>query len=315
VIDTATNALAGPLIPLGDPGDEAAAVAISPDGRLAYAAVRETGTAGAGTVSVIDVATRQVVAGPFPMPGSIEFLALSPDGRRLIVEEFDPSVDTVIDTATMQAIGPSIPFGEEEGQVAVVPDQSPVASFTHPGRARPGVPSGLDGSASIDPDGTVASWAWSFGDGGTATTSAPTVSHAFRKPGKFSVTLTTTDNEGCSVANVYTGQTAYCHGSPAAALTKVVKVAYPEVRVRCPGRAEEPCTFALSAVARKGGKLKAQSAVASVRVRPGKQKTVALKPKKKFARKLAGAKRILVRQVATIDGERTTKVVKLKVVQ
>jgi len=40
-----------------------------------------------------------------------------------------------------------------------------------------------------------------------------------------------------------------------------------------------------------------------------------LKPKKKFAKKLATAKKALVEQVVTIDGETTTKVSKLKIVQ
>jgi YVTN family beta-propeller protein len=309
VIDTVTNQLAGPTIPLGGEA-EASAVVISPDGRRAYAATREP-----GTVSVIDVASRRVVAGPIPLPGFVEFLTLSPDGSRLLAEQYEPSLDTIIDTATNQAIGPSIEFGESEGQIAVVPDQSPAAGFSKGGRARPGVPYPLNGSASTDPDGAVASWGWAFGDGRSATTTGPSVRHAFRKPGKFKVTLTVTDDEGCSVALVFTGQTAYCHGSPAATTTRTVKVAYPGVRVRCPKSADPSCRYELTAVGGGDGKPKAQSALARARVRPGKKATVALKPKKRFARRLAVARRILVRQVATIDGERTTKVSRLRVVR
>jgi hypothetical protein len=129
------------------------------------------------------------------------------------------------------------------------------------------------------------------------------------------VTLTTTDNEGCSVAMVFTGQTAYCHGSPGAAVTKTVKVAYPGVRVRCPKSAASPCLFKLKAVERRGKKLKARSAVAKTKVKPGKSAVVSLRPKKKFARTLAVAGKALVQRVITIDGERTTKVSKLRVVQ
>jgi YVTN family beta-propeller protein len=308
VIDTATNGLAGPTILLGEA--EASSVVISPGGRRAYAATREP-----GTVSVIDVASRQVIAGPIPLPGFIEFLALSPDGTRLLVEQYEPSLDTILDTATNQAVGPSIAFGETEGQIAVVPDQSPTAGFTNRGRARPGVPYALDGSASTDPDGTVASWGWAFGDRKSMATTGPTVRHAFRKPGKFTVTLSVTDNEGCSVALVFTGQTASCHGSPAAATTRTVRVAYPAVLVRCPKSADGACRFELTTVGRRGGKLKAQSAVAKAKVRPGKKATVALKPGKRFAKRLAVARRILVRQVATIDGEQTTTVSKLRVVR
>jgi PKD repeat protein len=52
----------------------------------------------------------------------------------------------------------------------------------------------VDASSSIDPDGTIGSYAWTFGDGGTAT--GPTATHTFAAAGTYDVTLTVTDNEG-----------------------------------------------------------------------------------------------------------------------
>ena len=52
----------------------------------------------------------------------------------------------------------------------------------------------LDGSASSDPDGSIVSWSWSFGDGATAT--GPVVSHTYTMTGYFYSTLTVTDNLG-----------------------------------------------------------------------------------------------------------------------
>ncbi|MBF4630518.1 PKD domain-containing protein [Clavibacter michiganensis subsp. phaseoli] len=52
----------------------------------------------------------------------------------------------------------------------------------------------LDGSASTDADGTVASYAWDFGDGGTGT--GPTPTHAYAAGGTYTVTLTVTDDKG-----------------------------------------------------------------------------------------------------------------------
>ena len=79
------------------------------------------------------------------------------------------------------------------------------------------------------------------------------------------------------------------------------------------------CKFKLKAVKKTGKgkkqKLKTQSAVAKAKVKAGKSKIVSLKPKKKFAKKLATAKKMLVEQTVTIDGETTTKVSKLKIVQ
>ncbi|RIJ60147.1 PKD domain-containing protein [Clavibacter phaseoli] len=52
----------------------------------------------------------------------------------------------------------------------------------------------LDGSASTDADGTVASYAWDFGDGSTGT--GPTPTHAYAAGGTYTVTLTVTDDKG-----------------------------------------------------------------------------------------------------------------------
>jgi len=54
------------------------------------------------------------------------------------------------------------------------------------------VPITFDGSASTDPDGLIATYAWDFGDGGTAT--GMVANHAYAATGIFTVTLTVTDN-------------------------------------------------------------------------------------------------------------------------
>jgi len=56
----------------------------------------------------------------------------------------------------------------------------------------------VDGSSSVDPDGTIASYAWTFADGGTAT--GPTATHTYAAAGTYDVTLTVTDNEGGTAA-------------------------------------------------------------------------------------------------------------------
>jgi PKD repeat protein len=50
------------------------------------------------------------------------------------------------------------------------------------------------GSASSDPDGTVASYAWDFGDGASATGATP--AHTYASAGSYTVRLTVTDNGG-----------------------------------------------------------------------------------------------------------------------
>ncbi|GAA1448615.1 PKD domain-containing protein [Leifsonia poae] len=54
----------------------------------------------------------------------------------------------------------------------------------------------FDGMASADPDGTVASYAWDFGDGSTG--SGITASHVYSAAGTYTARLTVTDNGGAS---------------------------------------------------------------------------------------------------------------------
>jgi PKD repeat protein len=54
----------------------------------------------------------------------------------------------------------------------------------------------VDGSASSDPDGPLASYEWTFGDGGTAT--GASASHTYTNPGTYQVSLTVKDPEGLS---------------------------------------------------------------------------------------------------------------------
>ena len=75
------------------------------------------------------------------------------------------------------------------------PNQLPVASFT----AAPGqLTASFDATASSDPDGTIAGYAWTFGDGGTGSGVNPT--HPYSVGGNYTVTLTVTDNSGATAS-------------------------------------------------------------------------------------------------------------------
>ncbi|TQV81518.1 S8 family serine peptidase [Aliikangiella coralliicola] len=72
-------------------------------------------------------------------------------------------------------------------------NQSPTASFTDSCTA---LACSFDGSASSDPDGTIASYAWDFGDGATGTSAS--ANHTYASAGTYTVQLTVTDNDGAS---------------------------------------------------------------------------------------------------------------------
>jgi PKD repeat protein len=74
---------------------------------------------------------------------------------------------------------------------ANAPNEAPVASFTT-NCIR--LACTVDGSTSFDPDGTVASYAWDFGDGGTDV--GATAAHTFGSPGTYTISLVVTDNLG-----------------------------------------------------------------------------------------------------------------------
>ncbi|NYD79162.1 PKD domain-containing protein [Arthrobacter cupressi] len=71
------------------------------------------------------------------------------------------------------------------------PNQPPVAAFTS---TVTNLAVAFNGSGSNDPDGTIASYAWTFGDGGTAGTVSP--NHSYAAAGTYPVTLTVTDDDG-----------------------------------------------------------------------------------------------------------------------
>lgn len=74
--------------------------------------------------------------------------------------------------------------------------QPPVANPGGPYTGTTGLAISFDGSASSDPDGTIVSHDWSFGDGGAASGAQPL--HAYATAGTYTVTLTVTDDSGRS---------------------------------------------------------------------------------------------------------------------
>ena len=102
------------------------------------------------------------------------------------------------------------------GTSGVTPNQSPVASFT---ATVSNLRAALDGSGSADPDGTIASYGWDFGDGSTGT--GATTSHTYATAGTYTVILTVTDDDGATgtTSQVVTVTAPPVNQEPVAAFT------------------------------------------------------------------------------------------------
>jgi YVTN family beta-propeller protein len=178
------------------------AISISPDGAKAY-------VVGTGPISVINTGTNKLT-GEVEVAGEPQEVAFAANGKTVYVTENKPQQVETINIETGKVAGSPIALpGEFPTGIALTPDQSPVAVFTPPS-ATVGIPAPFDGSASTDPDGSIATYSWTFEDGRDAT--GVTAVHAFLTAGTFNAKLTVVDDEGCGEAMVFTGRTAYCSG-------------------------------------------------------------------------------------------------------
>jgi PKD repeat protein len=84
-------------------------------------------------------------------------------------------------------------LGRIAGSCPVI-NTPPVANAGGPYSGVAGQPVAFDGNGSRDPDGDALTFAWTFGDGGSATGATPF--HTFGSPGQFTVALTVSDGKG-----------------------------------------------------------------------------------------------------------------------
>ncbi len=89
----------------------------------------------------------------------------------------------------------------------VQPGTVPTANAGGPYGGAIGTPITFNGSASSDPLGQGLTYAWTFGDGGSATGVSPT--HTYTQPGSYSVTLVVTNTSGISASATATASIAY----------------------------------------------------------------------------------------------------------
>jgi DNA-binding beta-propeller fold protein YncE len=224
----------GPRVPAGGRPES---IPFTPDGRFLYASSIDANAVFAFSVGVNGQLTS---LGSFPVCQEAQTPAacgavsavISPDGGSLYVattfkapNENDVLSFRILADGTLAQLG-AIPTGGDRplfGALAIRPNQGPTAAFANTG----GVVNeaiAFDASKSFDPDGRIARYHWDFGDGHTAPDGGPSPTHVYAQPDQYRVTVTVTDNEGCSGALIFTGQTALCNGSPVATTSRLVNV-------------------------------------------------------------------------------------------
>jgi DNA-binding beta-propeller fold protein YncE len=223
--------------PVASGGGETNGIAVSPDGRRLYAMT--SATVGSFAISPSG-ALEPLPSAPVPAGSPARSGAVTPDGTRLYVAAFTEGKSVlgfgIEPPGTLAPLAGS-PFDvgiskPDVQALAIAPNQGPTASF---GSSVGGTGTvAFDAAASSDPDGTVSRYDWDFGDGSGAADGGANPSHTYRVSGTYRVTLTVTDNEGCSTSVVYTGQTASCNGGSAARFQADLKVEVPSVRARKP---------------------------------------------------------------------------------
>jgi YVTN family beta-propeller protein len=223
-ITLATNTAGGPITA----GTSPWGIGITPDGKTAY-----VGNYGVATVIPINTATNipgtaiTVGAGPAG-------IAITPDDATAYTSNSAGNSLSPVALATNTA-GGAIAVGTTPYWVAITPDQAPVASFTVTAGAA-GSATSFDASASTVAYGSITSYAWNFGDGGTAATSTPTTAHTYAAAGTYTATLTETDSAGTSTTQVFTGQTMSLNGGLSARTIRTLLVASaPSNRPPAPG--------------------------------------------------------------------------------
>lgn len=87
--------------------------------------------------------------------------------------------------------------------ITVTDNLPPIAKAGPDQKVAPGAMVSFDGGASVDPDGTIVSYDWNFGDS-TPNGSGRTVTHVYATAGVYKAKLTVTDNKGATGSAVAT---------------------------------------------------------------------------------------------------------------
>jgi hypothetical protein len=131
--------------------------------------------------------------------GSPESLFVNPSLFNFHLRATSPAIDAAGFTAgesTTDVDGDARPGPVTDQGADEFVNHAPVARLTaSPSTVRAGGTVSFSAAGSVDPDnGPITGYAWSFGDGGTATTTTPTVTHRYTREGRHTAVVVVVDS-------------------------------------------------------------------------------------------------------------------------
>ena len=224
VMDVATQTITNSIAL--SPGSNPYGSSILPNGTTLYVA-----NILQNSLSVIDVASETLtttipLSPPLPNNAGVFWVVATPDSKTVYVINQVNNLVVPVDTQT-NAVG--TPFNGVAGSfqdLVISPDPAPVAAFLATAQLAGGA-FAFDASASLSPIGTIASYAWDFGDGTTATTASPLINHTYADPGNYTATLTATNSAGTSTEKIFSSGFMSNNGDQTAVMSHVIEFLQP----------------------------------------------------------------------------------------
>ncbi|HWF36389.1 MAG TPA: beta-propeller fold lactonase family protein [Solirubrobacteraceae bacterium] len=209
-------------------------IAIAPNGANLYVTNENEGSVSTFSIGAGGALTAAGTTGPLSGTATSAQpfgAAVAPSGQYLYVANFalgSISAFAIGAGGMLTAQGDAVLSGSSSGsgayELVVSPDQGPTAAEA--ATVSPIAPAAVfSGQGSTPGSAPIATYAWQFSDGTRQT--GPLVTHIFHARGRYTVTLTVTDTDSCSIFGPFTGQSAYCIADPAAITSRVITVPSP----------------------------------------------------------------------------------------